>query len=260
MVPGPVLFARYAYPPNALGYCGPADPGGLLGAAAGGDLNELAARAAAFTGGWPYLQLIAASNGIADPLDERVVDAYWVGSALLDAVPPADLARTGRGAAGTPAGAGPLSGPDPGSIDAAASVGAAHHSFHVFAVYPWLEVLRRGREHPALTVLDRCRIRWGTVEAVGDDTVRVRGRMLQFGDGGLEMGAEQVEQVRYRAAGVVTVEDLAPGDCVSMHWDWVCERLTPARRRRLEVTTARNLAAVNGRPGPRSGIDAGPGG
>ena len=188
-----------------------------------------------------------------------MVDAYWVGSALLDAVP-ADLARTGRGAAGTPAGAGPLSGPDPGSIDAAASVGAAHHSFHVFAVYPWLEVLRRGREHPALTVLDRCRIRWGTVEAVGDDTVRVRGRMLQFGDGGLEMGAEQVEQVRYRAAGVVTVEDLAPGDCVSMHWDWVCERLTPARRRRLEVTTARNLAAVNGRPGPRSGIDAGPGG
>ena len=27
---GPELFARYAYPPNELGYCGPGDPQGLL--------------------------------------------------------------------------------------------------------------------------------------------------------------------------------------------------------------------------------------
>ncbi|MGZ5373161.1 MAG: DUF6390 family protein, partial [Aeromicrobium sp.] len=25
VVPGPVLFARYAFPPNSHGYCGPAD-------------------------------------------------------------------------------------------------------------------------------------------------------------------------------------------------------------------------------------------
>ena len=30
MTAGPVVFARYAYPPNALGYCGPADSGALL--------------------------------------------------------------------------------------------------------------------------------------------------------------------------------------------------------------------------------------
>jgi len=27
---GTVLFARYAFPPNELGYCGPADPDVLL--------------------------------------------------------------------------------------------------------------------------------------------------------------------------------------------------------------------------------------
>ena len=41
-VPGPVLFARYAYPPNALGYCGPADSAGFLGMASeGADLRGL---------------------------------------------------------------------------------------------------------------------------------------------------------------------------------------------------------------------------
>ena len=88
IAPGPVLFARYAYPPNSLGYCGPADPAALLGAAtsSGGQatLQQLASR---FEGAWPYLQLIAACNKIDDPLDRRVVEAYWVGNALLDHVP-----------------------------------------------------------------------------------------------------------------------------------------------------------------------------
>ena len=82
------LFARYAYPPNALGYCGPPDPGALVAAsspsAGAGDLLSVAR---SFSGVWPYLELIAASNGIADPLDSRVVAAYWVGSELLEGIP-----------------------------------------------------------------------------------------------------------------------------------------------------------------------------
>ena len=49
--PGPVLFARYAYPPNSLGYCGPGDPSALLDAAADGtDLVGLGHLAARFEG------------------------------------------------------------------------------------------------------------------------------------------------------------------------------------------------------------------
>ena len=43
--------------------------------------------ARSFQGAWPYLELIAGATGIPDPLDYRVVEAYWVGNRLLDAVP-----------------------------------------------------------------------------------------------------------------------------------------------------------------------------
>ena len=64
------LFAQYAYPPNELGYCGPADGDGP---------SELATHAMEFDGAWPYLTAIANAVGCSDPLDEDVVRSYWVG-------------------------------------------------------------------------------------------------------------------------------------------------------------------------------------
>ena len=50
-VPGPVRFARYAYGPNRLGYCGPDAADELLGEAAeGGDLRRIRALATGFEG------------------------------------------------------------------------------------------------------------------------------------------------------------------------------------------------------------------
>src|SRR5262249_14286438 len=84
---GAVMFARYAYPPNELGYCGPADSGAVPHYAAGGEADRgLVELARGFEGAWPYLELIAGVTGIADPLDRRVVEAYWVGSWLLEEV------------------------------------------------------------------------------------------------------------------------------------------------------------------------------
>ena len=86
-VPGPVLFARYAFPPNSHGFCGPADSGSFFEyGVAGVDDGGLRALAQQFAGAWPYLQLIAAATGLDDPLDRRVVEAYWVGSPRLDRV------------------------------------------------------------------------------------------------------------------------------------------------------------------------------
>ena len=81
------LFARYAYPPNERGFCGPADHRQLLEYRAAGVTDAgLAELARSFTGPWPYLTLLAGAAGIADPFDYRVVEAYWVGSSLLDRV------------------------------------------------------------------------------------------------------------------------------------------------------------------------------
>ena len=74
---GERLFARYAYAPNHLGYCGPADSAALAELASTGqtdaDVRSIASR---FSGAWPYLCVLAELAGIADPLDERVVRAY----------------------------------------------------------------------------------------------------------------------------------------------------------------------------------------
>ena len=84
---GPVLFARYAYGPNRFGYCGPDDADELLEAGVAGQDRVLRALAQRFEGAYPYLALIARSAGIRDPLDRRVVEAYWLGSDLLRDVP-----------------------------------------------------------------------------------------------------------------------------------------------------------------------------
>ena len=68
MVAGPVLFARYAFGPNSLGYCGPDDAAELFGeATSDGDKSALRRQAEQFEGAYPYLQLIARANGITRP-------------------------------------------------------------------------------------------------------------------------------------------------------------------------------------------------
>ncbi len=255
-VTGAVLFARYAYPPNALGYCGPGDPAALLGAAAQGrgapsaDLAHLAAR---FEGAWPYLQLIAGCNRIADPLDPRVVEAYWIGNALLDRVPAGTLARALEERFGRRAGTASAS-----IVGTIPHGGVAHHSFHVFAVYPWLGLLRAGMQGAPLEVLDRCRIRWGVVEDLQGDQARVCSQGLVFEGSRLLLGPPRTERVTRAAGGVGLVADLAPGDTVALHWDWICDRLSRPALARLRRVTARNLAAVNAlsRPGHMVAADA----
>jgi hypothetical protein len=252
--PGPVLFARYAYPPNSLGYCGPGDPAALLGAASEGtDVAELGHLAARFEGAWPYLQLLAACSGIGDPLDRRVVEAYWVGNDLLARVPASTLAsslgerferRSGRRFESL--------------VSAVPAGGIPQHSFHVFAVYPWLGLLRAGRDGPPMEVLDRCRIRWGRVEAVSGDLVTVTSRALTFDGSRLALGPNRVEQARRSLDGIGLSVDLRPGDVVSLHWDWVCDRLSPVALSWLRYCTVRNLDAVNSLavPGPAAVCDA----
>ncbi len=45
---------------------------------------------------WAYLEIIPAAAGLADPVDERVVEAYWLGNDLLERVDPALFARAAR--------------------------------------------------------------------------------------------------------------------------------------------------------------------
>jgi len=250
MIPGAVLFARYAYPPNALGYCGPDAAGELLARAeAGADSPGLRRLARGFEGAWPYLELIAHANGLADPLDRSVVEAYWVGNRLLDAVTPALLHSSLEGRFRPRLGLGDFA----ALADEAGGSGARpHHAFHVFGVYPWVGLLRGGRVDEPLRVLDRCRIRWGRVVEADAGRALVASRPLTWDGGALSLGAPRVEEVRCPPALGAGPEALRPGEWCSLHWDWLCDRLGPAGVRALRRHTAAQLDAVNapasGRP------------
>jgi hypothetical protein len=237
---GALLFARYAYPPNALGLCGADAPTTLLEY---GDAHEsdagLAELARTFEGAWPYLTLIAEANRIEDPLDQRVVEAYWVGSELLSRVPPATLARhvgeRFHGRLGSVAERIP---------DVVAAGAVPHHSFHVFAVYPWLGLLRSGVIDEPLRVLDQCRTTPALVLSVEDETADVLAEPLLWEGDRLNLGDPARRRVRWRDGGRAFVRP-QPGDLVSLHWDFVCDVLATAAAARLGGVTRRVIAAVN---------------
>ncbi len=262
-VSGPLRFARYALPPNRLGYCGPEDDvalfeqavvlggelsesdgadGGANGRADGGSevLGGLRRLAEDFEGAWPYLELIAGANGIDDPLDDRVVRAYWLGGSALGAVSALDAGnhveerfrrRAGRWWA---------------EVAAALEPGAeVSHAFHVMVVGPWVGLLRAGRVEAPLQVIDRCRIRWGEVLEVSGDAAVVSCCRVGLAEGRLVLGAPVVETVQLGEGGRHPCGAVGQGDVVSLHWDWVCEVLTPAGLAALRRSTAVAMEAAN---------------
>ena len=237
MMSGPALFARYALPPNAYGYCGPADVGLIADLTAAGDaaIDELREIAQQFEGAWPYLQFIGATDG-SDPLSADVVEAYWIGNSLLDDI---DLAAWGNSVDGrfrSRAGS-------RWQVLGDGIVGSVpNHAFHVFCVYPWVGLLRSGFADHALDVIDRCRIRWGTVVDVIGDQVLVRSTPLIWDGHAIGYGKERHEMVRAAAA---TDEHVGPGDVVALHWDYVCQSLLPHQLSNLVRYHDRHLRIAN---------------
>ncbi len=73
----------------------------------------------------------------------------------------------------------------------------AHHSFHVFVVYPWVRFLRRDAA-TALRVMQDCRIRWGTVESVAGEHAVISSSPLQLDDDRLILGDSHTETVQWK--------------------------------------------------------------
>jgi hypothetical protein len=239
---GPTLFVRYAFPPNFHGACGPADSQALFqyGASAVVD-NGVRELARQFQGAWPYLELISNATGIGDPLDRRVVEAYWVGNPLLDRVgvrPLGDsMEERFRAKTGLQFG---------NVVDAVLAGGMPHHSYHVFCIYPWVGLLGDDRRYEqALMVLDRCRIRWGQVTEVLPSQLIVQSQPLLFERGQLLLGPTVSETVERTLDGVGLVAEFQVGDWVSMHWEWVCDRLRPSQLNALRHYTRMHLDVVN---------------
>lgn len=235
---GTTRFARYAFMPNRLSYCGGDDNTTILQYALA-DAREptLDGMLRKFTGALPYLRVIAESNGIADPFDQRVVEAYWIGNELLEratarALHDSLVARY----------RGQFSARTMELVAAKAPEGARpHHSFHVFDVWRRAEPGRGD----VLATIDACRVSWGTVTAVEAGELVVDRRPLVLGEGGLALGEARSERVTRLIEGRGFATSAAVGDVVSIHWGWVCEVLAPRQARALERWTAHHITVAN---------------
>jgi len=232
---GAEVCARYAFAPNLYHYCGP-DTGGELGEYLQAELvdDKLIEYLTKFETLYPYLKAIAVANGIKDPLDKRVVEAYWVGNGLLERVGEkamyAALVEGQRLPKRLPKKEMRTLLP---KIDQQARL---HHSFHVLNVFT-----RTGHHTVKQTVgsMDACRISWGQLI---NDKCQISGQKLIYEKGKLKLIPIVKEVVVAQEA---LGKRLKPGDFVSVHWGFVCDKLNEGQVKQLEKYTLHHLRLAN---------------
>jgi len=232
------MFARYAYAPNALGYCGPP-----LGATLrDGTVDDVRSAATNFSGAWPYLQVLSTLTGIADPLDYRLVESYWLGGGVGTDLDGGEFCNALLAIIG------PQAGRYWSHLTADLACEAApNHCFHVFGVYPWTRFLGRGMDEHPLSVLDNCRITWGTVVSRAGDDVEVMCQRLVWDGHALALSEPWARLLDVWADGYSAVPDVAVGDQVAVHWGRLCGRLQREQVHALAESTDRQLRVTTQR-------------
>jgi len=228
--------ANYAFAPNFYQYCGPDKNKELSGyirfKAADNGLKKMLLH---FSAMHPDLKLIAHENSITDEFDNRVVEAYWLGNKLLNKVsldcfyqhiklrlPKKEMKWFEMK---LPAGAKP------------------NHQFHVLNF-----VIRTGHRQVQHTVetMDNCRISSGVIIDLADKFKKnlsclrqvVKTDRLVYRQGKLKL----VPAVK---AFKNLVNDYKAGDLVTLHWGWICEKITPTQAKNLEFYTRLALRLAN---------------
>lgn len=234
---GMLSFVRYAFMPNHLGYCGGAESEVLFEHATDGKPDDrLIPLLAKFGGALPYLQTIAAANGIRSPFDARVVEAYWIGNDLLEAVDARRLHKSLADRFGNdlPAKLRPhvMHKPTEGA--------RPHHFFHVADVYRHLEP-----EEVGMAAIEDCRISWGRVTGIEGAELVVDRRPIVLRGTKLVLDEPRRETVKRSLDGRGFADDAQLGDWVSIHWGWTCEILDERKRGNLEHYTRLHLALAN---------------
>jgi hypothetical protein len=234
---GTLIFARYSFMPNRLGYCGGDDNQALFDYCVAKQTDPgLVFILQKFQAAYPYLRLIANANRIPDPFDTRVVEAYWIGNELLEQVDLAgfyDSLRQRFARQLEPKTLGYLLGKIP--------LGArTHHSFHVFDVHSRLGTLSQN-----LDTLESCRIGWGKITGIEPAYFTVEHQPLTLESGKLRLGIPKDKRVLRQFNGTGFLTNPRVGDAISFHWDWACDILTERQVQNLERYTRHHLELAN---------------
>ena len=223
----------YSIPPNRLGYCGPKESWKTLqefiSNPAEQKTQETRFILQNFNALYPYLQLIAEANAL-KPFSPQVIEAYWLGSPLLENISFKSIQKTilsfqkhGLPSSTAEKKASQL----PESI-------LSHHSMHV------LYINFISRKIPALVQnLSDCLIQWGKVQASLPEGILTKGIELFSESGQLKL--KEKEKILQNPFGI----GLEENDLVTVHWNSVVEKITKKRLKSLQKTTFNNLRVVN---------------
>ena len=221
---GLLRCARYSFAPNKLRYCGP-DKNKELEAYLKVRVEDRGLKQLLndFQVMYPYLKLIADENGINDPFDEQVVEAYWLGNELLDSVSLKSFFNHSQPR---------LTKKDLRWFEVKLGRGAKpNHNFHVFNFWKRTGHLARLQ---TVETMDNCRISAG--EVVDLNNVKTNRLVYQHGQLSFEPAIKEVQSLE---------NGYKPGDLVTIHWNWVCEKINQKQAENLEKYTKWHLKLAN---------------
>lgn len=230
---GVFICTRYAFPPNSLHLCGPEKQADLGFYTTSSLVSEHTREILSeFSTLYPYLQLIAGENGISDPFDKRVVEAYWLGNTLLASVKKNifithiddQLLMNKR-----------MSKKEKIILNQKIiNWGLPHHAFHVLHMYA-----RTGHtmDRHTLHTMDACIINWGKVEEIYTDSLVVATQPLKQTVDGIVLGNIIKRIIHHAGKDDTVVKTLYVGDWVSYHWGKLCTKLTIRQKKQLMTYT-----------------------
>ncbi|MGA7861700.1 MAG: DUF6390 family protein [Thermoplasmata archaeon] len=233
---GVALCARFSIATNRLQFCGPSDAEPDLYRAITTDEGHAEAREdlRRFEALMPYLEAIGRKHGL-DPFDRQVVEAYWVGNSLLDALDAGDFrslldALVRRGL--------------PRSFaqhlgEHLPSRPLFHHAFHVSFVGVGNVT---GHVETTLANMEACRPAWGTVRARNGTGLTVERSSWTVRDGQLVVGPPKSVEVSFDPR---VLPEVRVGAEVALHWGWPALQLEAPQRAALEEYSRRSIESAN---------------
>ena len=223
----------YSFVPNRLGFCGKEKSWAIfqkfLGKPGGENLLAVKNALRSFNALFPYLELIAGSNSL-KPLDSEVIEAYWIGNALLENVPEMELQKTVLSFQrfGLPRGL---------AEEKASSIAdgmVPHHSFHVLHVN-----FISGKVPPLAKNLSECLVSWAKAKGEKKGLIGAKGLELFSESGQLKL--REKEKKLENPFGIAPERN----SFVSVHWNNAIEPLSQKRLCSLKKYTIKNLDAIN---------------
>jgi len=237
--------SRYSFGPNRLHYCGPDANRELASLIEHGEANpELSVLLRQFKTLYPYLQYISRTNGITEPFDSRVVEAYWLGNNLLEKNKLENRKRKLHNfLVGDLLVKKKISSREFEWLEKKIADGAVpHHSFHVLNIW---QMSGHTDKLDEVERMDECLVNFGKVIRVSGPEITVLTESLSYAGGKLFLSGSREKKITRRLEAEYDIEQIKPEQIVSFHWSTPCEIISEGQAKNLKKYILQSINFAN---------------